>query len=214
MVLFFLQIVKKSSLHQNDIIQFLESLDKMTCEGSKCVFDNDDGFFKPGLNPWIGYPTNLEISPEVKRARVSCFSYDSSSKLRLKQSEDYLEYDYENNDDSQASIEFLPAEVHTKGTVLEARFVIEDVNDYVDHTFYCTDENGSKTSPNQLKLTSSIHYHSEWSSWSSCHNVGKDLVTRNRTISNKNNPMVQSRYCRCSDLAILPSPRYLRGCRL
>ena len=184
----------------------------MTCEGSKCVFDNDDGFFKPGLNPWIGYPTKLDISPEVERAHVSCFSYDSSSKLRLKLSEDYLEYDYGNDADSQTSIEFSPVEVYTKGTILEAKFVIEDATNYTDHTFYCTDENWSKTSPNQFKLMSSIHHFSEWSSWSSCHNVGKDMVTRNRTISNRANPMVQSRYCRCSDLAVLPSPRYVSTC--
>lgn len=200
-----MQTTVKVDLLQSDLTQFLNSLDKVTNQGSRSIIGNDDidGFFEPGLNPWIGYPTKVEVSSNTEKAHVSCFSSNTSAKLRLEHEKDYYDYNY----DTSATI-ILPKEVISKGNILEARFIFESAKDFIDYNFYCIDEHDHQ-SPSKGMLISSQQHYSEWSSWSKCYNVGKDLVTRNRTISNKNDPIVQSRCCRCSDLAIYPSPKYV-----
>ena len=74
--------------------------------------------------------------------------------------------------------------------------------------YYCRNGDGVD-SLNFLELTESPadDIMGEWSSWTSCQVVQKDRVSRTRSTLNFNREDVQSRYCRCSDLAQLPRPR-------
>ena len=64
----------------------------------------------------------------------------------------------------------------------------------------------SKFSANIGCKTDSIKW-SKWTEWKDCHSV-KEKVTRSRTdLMNPENEQNQSKYCKCSDVVKLTSPR-------
>ena len=81
-----------------------------------------------------------------------------------------------------------------------------------ENSFECSTENGSYTSPNVVtikEVSDNSHFISEWTEWSKCSDVkNKTMTFRTRRAANGNEAM-QSRYCRCSDLKELPSPRFV-----
>ena len=76
--------------------------------------------------------------------------------------------------------------------------------------YYCRNADGVD-SLNFLELyESNDDIMGQWSPWTSCQLVQKDRVSRTRSRRSRNQNIkedVQSRYCRCSDLAQLPRPR-------
>ena len=166
-------------------------LNKLPCQGSECLNEvNTNGFFHPGEVPWIGYPTNIE-TPQTEKFVTYCYSSNSNAKLQLM-----------SIDDDDYVLE--PNVVSTRGNIKEAKFIAR--NDHGNNAFLCIDINSNKESPNLAEIVTSSKHYSEWSAWSTCNRVGKDNVFRSRTI---NQDLIDSetRSCRCSDLAIPPSPR-------
>ena len=73
--------------------------------------------------------------------------------------------------------------------------------------YYCRNADGVD-SLNFLELyESNEDIMGQWSPWTSCLLVQKDRVSRTRKRNQHLKEDVQSRYCRCSDLAQLPRPR-------
>ena len=83
--------------------------------------------------------------------------------------------------------------------------------DNVGQDFYCVTDDGLH-SPNTAPVKDfggDNYFVTEWSEWTKCSDVGnKILVNRRRRLGNDKHA-IQSRYCRCSDLEVLPSPRYI-----
>ena len=193
-------IVQKSELTHGDVIQFSENIKAMSCKGSDCIKEKDiDGFFKPGQTPWIGHPIDIAVGPQTDIFEVSCFSSNSLAKLKLA----------DDSYDGYGENVFLePNEESVKGSIVEAKFKIEDANSFIGKSFYCSDQHTNKESLNVANVVASTVQYSAWSNWTTCENVGVDKVSRQRSTNQPTNPIeTQTRYCRCSDLAVPPSPR-------
>lgn len=109
----------------------------------------------------------------------------------------------------------LPEDVNkVVGDIHVARFVLENPKQYYGQKFYCYESNGF-TSPNDVsiqKASGNDYFVGEWSEWAGCTDV-KHKTNRTRTKGN-GEKIFQKRYCRCSDLKELPSPRYTYACLL
>ena len=191
-------IVRKSELTHDGVIQFLENIKTMSCKGSDCIKEkNVDGFFKPGQTPWIGHPIDIAVGPQTDIFEVSCFSSNSLAKLKLA----------DDSYDGYGENVFLePNEESVKGSIVEAKFKFENANSFIGKSFYCSDQHTNKESLNVANVVASTVQYSAWSNWTTCENVGVDKVSRQRTV-NQDSIEIQTRYCRCSDLAVPPSPR-------
>ena len=206
-------IVQKSELTHGDVIQFSENIKAMSCKGSDCIKEKDiDGFFKPGQTPWIGHPIEIPVGPQTDIFEVSCFSSNSLAKLQLTVSDeyDYSNYNdgYDYSNDLNKNVNFEPNEESVKGSIVEAKFKIENANSFIGKSFYCSDQHTNKESLNVANVVASTVQYSAWSNWTTCENVGADKVSRQRSTNQPTNPIeTQTRYCRCSDLAVPPSPR-------
>ena len=193
-------IVQKSELTHGDVIQFSENIKAMSCKGSDCIKEKDiDGFFKPGQTPWIGHPIDIAVGPQTDIFEVSCFSSNSLAKLKLA----------DDSYDGYGENVFLePNEESVKGSIVEAKFKFENANSFIGKSFYCSDQHTNKESLNVANVVASTVQYSAWSIWTTCENVGVDKVSRQRSTNQPTNPIeTQTRYCRCSDLAVPPSPR-------
>ena len=193
-------IVQKSELTHGDVIQFSENIKAMSCKGSDCIKEKDiDGFFKPGQTPWIGHPIDIAVGPQTDIFEVSCFSSNSLAKLKLA----------DDSYDGYGENVFLePNEESVKGSIVEAKFKFENANSFIGKSFYCSDQHTNKESLNVANVVASTVQYSAWSNWTTCENVGVDKVSRQRSTNQPTNPIeTQTRYCRCSDLAVPPSPR-------
>ena len=193
-------IVQKSELTHGDVIQFSENIKAMSCKGSDCIKEKDiDGFFKPGQTPWIGHPIDIAVGPQTDIFEVSCFSSNSLAKLKLA----------DDSYDGYGENVFLePNEGSVKGSIVEAKFKFENANSFIGKSFYCSDQHTNKESLNVANVVASTVQYSAWSNWTTCENVGVDKVSRQRSTNQPTNPIeTQTRYCRCSDLAVPPSPR-------
>ena len=193
-------IVQKSELTHGDVIQFSENIKAMSCKGSDCIKEKDiDGFFKPGQTPWIGHPIDIAVGPQTDIFEVSCFSSNSLAKLKLA----------DDSYDGYGENVFLePNEESVKGSIVEAKFKFENANSFIGKSFYCSDQHTNKESLNVANVVAYTVQYSAWSNWSTCENVGVDKVSRQRSTNQPTNPIeTQTRYCRCSDLAVPPSPR-------
>ena len=93
------------------------------------------------------------------------------------------------------------------GDIKVAIFELENPILYLNKSFLC--RSSVTISPNHVFIKRVDDYFlSEWSEWSSCSNVNnKELVARTRKMAD-GSLYAQSRYCRCSDLDKLPSPRF------
>ena len=172
----------------------------MSCHGSDCIKEKDlDGFFKPGQTPWIGHPIDIAVGPQTDIFEVSCFSSNSLAKLKLA----------DDSYDGYGENVFLePNEESVKGSIVEAKFKFENANSFIGKSFYCSDQHTNKESLNVANVIASTVQYSAWSNWTTCENVGADKVSRQRSTNQLTNPIeTQTRYCRCSDLAVPPSPR-------
>ena len=193
-------IVQKSELTHGDVIQFSENIKAMSCKGSDCIKEKDiDGFFKPGQTPWIGHPIDIAVGPQTDIFEVSCFSSNSLAKLKLA----------DDSYDGYGENVFLePNEESVKGSIVEAKFKFQNANSFIGKSFYCSDQHTNKESLNVANVVASTVQYSAWSNWTTCENVGVDKVSRQRSTNQPTNPIeTQTRYCRCSDLAVPPSPR-------
>ena len=190
---------KQELMHEN-FIQFLSKLKKLNCQGSECLKERDiDGFFKPGKTPWIGYPTEALVNLRDNKVEIVCYSRNSSARLQLIA---YDEYDY----GEEEVVPLKPNITSARGNIMEAKFIIEDARDSNGTSFYCFDQYSNKESPNLATVVATEHQYSEWSAWSSCEDVGKDKTKRRRTVD-QDSTETQTRFCRCSDLSVPPSPR-------
>ena len=129
----------------------------------------------------------------------------------------YNEIDYDENDTytqhQLPNIEIQAEEVtEVMDDIKVARFVLKNPKQYHENSFECSAANGSYTSPNVVtikEVSDDDYFISEWTEWSKCSNVkNKTMTFRTRRAANGNEAM-QSRYCRCSDLKELPSPRFV-----
>ena len=78
-----------------------------------------------------------------------------------------------------------------------------------DLRLYCGDGDREFESPNDVHIQNSPnddYFTSEWSEWARCNDV-TDRTNRSRSKAN-GEEVWQSRYCTCSLLKELPSPRY------
>ena len=190
----------------------------MSCHGSDCIKEKDlDGFFKPGQTPWIGHPIDIPVHPQTDIFEVSCFSSNSLAKLQLTVSDEndysnYYAYDasnnFDGNNDYHFNVTLKPNDESVKGSIIEAKFKIEDANSFIGKSLYCSDQHTDRESLNVANVVASTVQYSAWSNWTTCENVGADKVSRQRSTNQPTNPIeTQTRYCRCSDLAVPPSPR-------
>ena len=128
------------------------------------------------------------------------------------------EIDYDEND--TYTQQFLDIEIQAEEVtevmddIKVARFVLKNPKQYHENSFECSAANGSYTSPNVVtikEVSDDDYFISEWTEWSKCSDVNNKTMTfRTRTAANGNESM-QSRYCRCSDLKELPSPRFVHS---
>ena len=206
-------------LEHKYVDNLLRLVKKTECQGSKCLQNRDrDGFFKPGNTPWIGYPTSIkvyifqgnqfislhklsfQVGQDTQEVNISCYIYHKGYiQMTLTQITDY--------DDG---IELSAKEVsEVMGDIKVATFVLQNPKQYYGQSFYCS-ANNDLSSPNEALIQQASgqdYYISEWSEWTKCDDVkNKELVFRNRRKGNGKEAL-QSRYCRCSDLKELPSPR-------
>lgn len=102
------------------------------------------------------------------------------------------------------------------GDIAIAKFVLPDPKRFDGQELLCINMANGLVSPNNasIKFISDGNYQiGEWSEWSKdCYDVMNETkVFRKRMMNNTGNNgvevEVQSRYCRCSDLHELPSPR-------
>ena len=97
------------------------------------------------------------------------------------------------------------------GDIKVARFVLRNPQQFDGESFFCQGSNGL-SSPNEAvieKVYDKEYFTSEWSEWSKCNDIkNNELAFRTRRKANGEVPL-QSRYCRCSDLKELPSPRFV-----
>ena len=114
-------------------------------------------------------------------------------------------------DDEYDEVE-IPAFSTTEvlGDIKEATFYLRNPSKFAGKRFYCSGSNG-KDSTNTLninKASPNVNYFiSSWTEWSKCEDVkNNELVFRSRMKSDGTR-ILQDRYCRCSDLQVLPSPR-------
>ena len=97
------------------------------------------------------------------------------------------------------------------GDIKVATFVLKNPKQFNGQSFFCEGSNGL-SSPNEAvieQVSGNNYFTSEWSEWSKCEDVkNKEMAFRTRRKGH-GNPIMQSRYCRCSDLKELPSPRFV-----
>ena len=96
------------------------------------------------------------------------------------------------------------------GDIKEATFNLRNPGQFAGKSFYCSGSNGND-SPNILNINEASpkenYFTSSWTEWSKCNDVkNNELVFRSRMKSDGTS-IFQNRYCRCSDLQVLPSPR-------
>ena len=123
---------------------------------------------------------------------------------------DAIELIFVQSDDYGEETEFEASDIIDMGNIKAARFVIDNPKQFDGKVFYCKG-NDDYFSANEagVKVTSDSHdyFVSQWSEWSKCEDMnGNNTVSRHRKRGDGSN-VEQTRYCRCSDLSELPSPR-------
>ena len=93
--------------------------------------------------------------------------------------------------------------------IREARFILKDPLQYRDHEFHCVEDTMQRISNSIVvrEVSYENYFVTEWSEWSRCDDLNQtSQVYRSRKKSN-DITVVQERYCKCSDIRPLPSPR-------
>ena len=133
---------------------------------------------------------------------VTCYIYHKGDiEMTLVQTSDYGD-----------GVEVPAIEVNeVMGDIKVATFVLKNPRQFNGQSFFCEGSNGL-SSPNEAvieQVSGNDYFTSEWSEWSKCNDVkGGEMAFRERRKAD-GNPIMQSRYCRCSDLKDLPSPRFV-----
>ena len=118
------------------------------------------------------------------------------------------------DDDFDNGIQIAPKEVaEVLGNIKVATFVLQNPIQYFDQTFFCLGSDGvSSSNKAEIKSASGLDYYiSEWSQWARCNDMKDKESTYRIRRKADGNEVLQSRYCRCSDLKELPSPRFVHS---
>lgn len=96
------------------------------------------------------------------------------------------------------------------GDIKEAKFILNSPQKYDGKKIFCSANNGQSSHSVTIDYVRHKEYFiNEWTQWSSCKNVNSsNTVTRRRKMAN-DEFVDQKRYCRCSDVKPIPSPRYV-----
>lgn len=71
-------------LAQKKVANLLSRIQKTTCQGSDCLNERGvNGFFRPGLTPWIGYPTNIRVKLLYEIVSIDIFKKKFPAHFRL-----------------------------------------------------------------------------------------------------------------------------------
>ena len=173
----------------------LRDINQSDCFNGHCL----TRFFEDN-NPWLGQITrSFDLADNTISMEVECFS-SSSNELELKTRDD----------------EIFPHDQSSKipfgSGVYVTKFLFEKLPcDSKMKRISCNDEGQWNIRKSRYNAdigckTSSIKW-SKWTEWKDCHSV-KEKVTRSKTdLMNPENEQKQSKYCKCSDVVILNSPR-------
>lgn len=122
----------------------------------------------------------------------------------------YDDYYYEIEDEN--SLVHLPDAMVKPiiGDIKEAKFTLTNLQQFHGKSLFCSGSN-NLNSPNEVKIEfvedQDNYFLEEWTAWTSCSNTNpSNTVTRSRQMPN-DNAALQERFCRCSDIKPLPSPR-------
>ena len=124
---------------------------------------------------------------------------------------DYGDY-YHETEDEKTSFHLPDAFVKPViGDIKEAKFTLTNLQQFYGKSLICSGSNNI-TSPNEVWIEyvqDQNYFLGEWSEWTSCSALNPNIsntVSRSRKMPN-NKAAFQERYCRCSDVKPLPSPR-------
>lgn len=96
------------------------------------------------------------------------------------------------------------------GDIKVAKFVLTNPKQFNGQSFYCEGSNGLSSANEAVieQVSGNNYFTGEWSEWSKCNDIkSKEMAFRTRKKAD-GGEILQSRYCRCSDLKELPSPRF------
>ena len=148
--------------------------------------------------PWLGHITrSFDLADNTISMEIECFAAcDNELELKTIDNEIF-------SHDHSSKIPFGSGVYVTK-------FVFEKLPNEMKR-ISCNNEGDLKIKKSRYNAdigwkTSSIKW-SIWTDWTNCHSV-KENVTRSRTeLMNPENEQNQSKYCKCSDVVKLKSPR-------
>ena len=93
--------------------------------------------------------------------------------------------------------------------IREARFILKDPLQYRNTEFHCVEDARQHIS-NSIVIREEIgenYFVTEWSEWSRCSDLNQTSQVYRRRKKSNDNSVEEERYCKCSDIRPLPSPR-------